>query len=493
MKPSTKVTGTLVVKPDRTITMRMVPRRIQLTDGALQLVGKGFGQLEQKVPAGVYQVSVESRETPYKQLVLVRPHVRTEVTYKVSEDDQLASATPVPGSESMHEFFREPLDKLTSCPPTARGSRIIVMTTQQQNGPIAWDDITLRSADGRSLKGFGESLLRDPNGSKWAAASADVPPGGYVLEWRESTGEVMRQALWASKGWTTLVFAGIKPEGTLDGDAVSVYLWPLGTSFSPEQKGNADWEQDRTLDSQRCTELALQSLTQGRQLMAFDQINSQLLVNKFHNPMLGILGCHLLLQRSQLNSKLIKEVIGNLKRLVPNHPDVLALQFLAVQKGIKAFPAGKSKLPVLKWPPMLRLGMVAMLNEDWHKSGSIEHGSFLDRIRIRVLSGGVWTRWHKDLAKSEFVDESLISRMKKGSIFKKPTVALRVLERFLITAKKNKFRKVKAEDLRWAGLSRIQANEVIGIFQSHQWPSRGKRTSLKMIDNVNSKHKTRTK
>src|SRR5438105_14623083 len=111
MKLSAKKTGTLTVLPQVATGVRDVPRRIQITDGTLSLVAKGFGQLEEiKLPAGVYQARVESAENPFEQMIYLGPGQKLSITYPTSQREVLPSAAPVPGADAMHEYLRGPLD-----------------------------------------------------------------------------------------------------------------------------------------------------------------------------------------------------------------------------------------------------------------------------------------------------------------------------------------------------------------------------------------------
>src|SRR6266403_3459867 len=104
MQPSAEKAATLSVFPVSPIGPRDLPRRIQITDGTLSLVAKGFGTLERiALPPGVYQARVESAQKPFEQMVFLAPGQEVSVSYPVNSGETLASAAPVPGSDAMHE------------------------------------------------------------------------------------------------------------------------------------------------------------------------------------------------------------------------------------------------------------------------------------------------------------------------------------------------------------------------------------------------------
>jgi hypothetical protein len=472
MKISANKLGSLSVVPQTPANVRDVPRRIQITDGSLSLVAKGFGQLEKvRLPAGVYQARVESVEKPFEQMVFVAPGKKTSITYPVHEREVLPSAAPVPGADAMHEYMRDPLNHAVMRPATLKPCRIVVMATRQIAGPIDLSGFRFLDAKGREVTEM-VGNLGDAEGNEWKIISRDVDEGGWILEWPAANfgpKKLLRQPLWCSKNWCTLIFVGVNvATGTPDMENVSIYFWRTGSSFAPEQTDQPDsWDTRNVLQSQRYTELALHSLVNGRSLLSIDEVDTNLLVEKFKNPMLGILGCHLLLQRTSKDAKLIRTVVANLDRLVPGDPDVMALEVMARRAGVKGL---KSLARTLSWPPMLRKGFLALRDEDWLKPGTIAQGSVCDRVRAGILSGGVWTRWVGEKSREEFVAPTaqFAAVRKTAPAWKKlsnitgspaPTSknVLSYVKQFLGRGGK----KFLAEDLRWTGMGREQATAVV--------------------------------
>jgi len=406
MKLSAEELGTLNIVPETPTKLRDVPRRIQITDGTLSLVAKGFGKLENvKLPTGVYQARVESTVEPFEQMVFLPPAENVSVTYPVHQREVLPSASPVPGAEGMHEYIRGPLDKALTRPASgSRPCRILVMATQSL--PAKKRKIDFTSFRLLSQKGTVQKMTYQAahSGNEWKIVSSDVNWGGWVLE---SLGSdfgpqtCIRQPIWCSLGWSTLIFTGVNSTtGMPDMENSSIYLWRAGIPFAPELPlGDADPLAMGVMERQRSTELALHSLIEGRSLLSIEQVNTELLDKKFDNPMLGILGCHLLLQRTTKDENLIRIVLGNLERLVPGHPDIIALKVLARRAGVK----GLNKSAPVSWPPMLRRGFLALRDQDWLEPEIIARGSLCDRVRTRILSGGVWARWVGEKDRKEFI------------------------------------------------------------------------------------------
>jgi hypothetical protein len=468
MKVSAKTHGTVTVAPESPTDIRDIPRRIQITDGSLSLVAKGFGRLEQvNLPAGVYQARVESASDPFEQMIYVPPGGEVSVTYPVATREVLSSAAPVPGADAMHEYIRAPLDAALAA-PSHRASRILVMATRSGVGaPIDFSRVRLRDGKGKEVAAF-EANSTAGSQNEWKMSRHDVDEGGWVLEVSAlefGLGKVIRQPIWCSNGWSTLIFvAADSASRTPDFGKASIYLWRMGESFAPEQSGKDADATSAVLQSQRYTELALRSLVNGRSLLSIKEVDANLLVKKFSNPMLGLLGCHLLLQQTARDNVLVKIVLRNLNALIPGHPDLRALEVMARKSGVKGL---QNPISPISWPPMLLSAFMALRNEDWQSPGVIESGSVCDRVRTRVLSGGVWNRWVGDAFGAEFIKETT-SKTRPFSVEQSflartfPSTTKKLLayaKRFSGEAK------LHADDLRWTGLSRPQADAALQLIE----------------------------
>lgn len=468
MKVSAKKHGALTVAPASPTDIRGVPRRIQITDGSLSLVAKGFGHLENvKLPAGVYQARVESASGPFEQMIYIPPGGEVSVTYPVATPEVLSSAAPVPGADAMHEYIRGPLDAALSAPSTG-ACRLLVMATRSGAGaPIDFSRVRLRDGKGKEIAAL-EANSTAGSQNEWKISRHDVDEGGWVLEVSAlefGLGKVIRQPIWCSKGWSTLVFvAADSASRRPDFGKASIYLWRMGQSFAPEQSGKDAYTTSAVLESQRYTELALHSLVNGRSLLSIKEVDANLLVQKFSNPMLGVLGCHLLLQQTPRDHVLIKVVLRNLHALIPGHPDLRALEVMARKSGVKGI---RSTMAPLSWPPMLHSAFMALRNEDWRSPGIIESGSVCDRVRTRVLSAGVWNRWLGDAFGAEFIKETT-SKTRPFSV--EASVLARTFpsttKKLLSYAKRfSSEAKLRADDLRWTGLNRPQAAAALRLIE----------------------------
>jgi hypothetical protein len=485
VNPLGDIHGTLSVGPERAINLKHdIPRRIEITDGTLALVAKGFGELRDlKLPAGVYQARVETQRKPFERMVFVRPGKTTSISYPVADREVLPSPAPIPGSNAMHESLRKKTNPAVLEEP-AKASRVFVMATHAGVGGREIDFSRFRLLDPQGVE-LG-SMAKDWQPGDQGRSKQfclDVDQGGFVLEGvAEGFGPDIRirQPIYCSPRWVTLIFMGANAgTGTPDLNSASIYLWPVGLPFAPERReapriGNFD----AVLRSQRATELALHSLVTGRKLFSPDDMDV-LLHGKFRNPMLGVLGCHLLLQQQSKNAGLIRTVLGNLDGLLPHHPDVIALKALARRAGIKLKGPDAR---IVSWPPMLREGFRALRDADWAKPGIVQPDSLFDRVRTRVVAGGAWTRWIVESGDLEFApaEASTPRGPKRVATPRARAQALGIAVTDILSyLKLFDPNKVHATDFMASGMSRRQASAATALVKASPRSRAGRMKSQK--------------
>ncbi|MDQ3623927.1 MAG: vanadium-dependent haloperoxidase [Verrucomicrobiota bacterium] len=140
--------------------------------------------------------------------------------------------------------------------------------------------------------------------------------------------------------------------------------------------------------SSTAAELALASLRLGRRQLA-DEHLQRLLHGKFDNPILGLLGAHMLLDRKQPSLALFREVLGNLQSLLGAHPDVAALRSLARRHFAEGLPPESASVP--KFPPMLRAGVTVALDAEWEDGAPARFGPLDSLARFQLSPDEPWT------------------------------------------------------------------------------------------------------
>src|SRR2546430_6756683 len=367
---------------------------MSITDSQFREVAHGVSRLNVNVDAGVYQVRLQAGATVQTQLIAVR---EGEVHSDPSVSIEFESAAPIQGTTTSHEYqmeaARQASQQLTALPPSAAG---IVLMVRNMRG---MDELPLDGARLSGLEwvdrnlapipGFGGAWHVDTP-QKWAAFVSPVDPGGYALRVKrpdERGGTLeFEQPIWASAGWQTLVFIPNLTNGPAP-EAASIHMTRNYTGWDPAME-------PRTAQA---LELALWNLRTGRGVVA-DDLLDLLLGSKFQNPMLGIVGGHALLQRSDADLDLLDTVVRNLRVLVPEHPDVAALGWMSREaRGRRGLPQGSYDAirGGVTWPPMLMASYAALVRLDVSQPGAIVDGSTADLVSGRLIRLGTWTTWRR--------------------------------------------------------------------------------------------------
>lgn len=383
------------------------PIRIELLDDRLNRYALGFGELRERVPAGLYTLQYSAGTAHDEEILRVVPG-RT-VTREV--DLPFPAVAPISVSTTTHEYHTGPAQQFSQQLQQnygAGGGLMIFVRTIDTNGraPVPVEQLSLWDSQMQRVADLAVDAERR-NEEGWACLSAQVNPGGYALRWhtpetarrsrRGGEGGPVDQSLWVSPGWLTIVFIGYRSEaGQLERQSASIHIVRLGEGFQPgpsmseiRENHATEWDLKEARINQ-ALDLTLGGLRTGNQVVP-DDLLDLLLGVKCQNPMLGIVGAHAVIQRRTRDWKTFDLVVQNLENLLPGHPDVAALRFYG-----KLLRKQESPVPVepLSWPPMLCAGYKGLIESDWEESGSlIVDESVAERAAVMLLPESPWTCW----------------------------------------------------------------------------------------------------
>lgn len=374
------------------VSSPMTSLEFALVDTEFREIGRGTGKLDLDVPAGIYELEYQAGPSLGRRLISLEPG-------QVYEDRDILlefpSPAPIDGTSTSHEYQQDAARNASltsSAPGTGPASLVIMVRNLRGSEHLPFDRSTVTPLElmGNHLEpftDFKDSWQLD-SAAGWATWSGRLAPGGVALRvtrWAEQTAKgeplVFDQSLWLTAGWQTLLFISNSSEGALP-ESASVHMARVGVDWSPYER-----------EVGQAVELALWSLRQGRSQVPPDLMNL-LLGSKFQNPMLGILGAHSLLLSAKPDLELVDQVVGNLEGLVPGHPDVAALRWLAAEaRSNRRVP--KTKVPGTRvdWPPMLQTSYAALIRKDANDGETIVDGSVAERAAAQLLNRGVWTAW----------------------------------------------------------------------------------------------------
>ena len=390
--PSLNIAGTIRLVADA----GRATAEIFVIDGHLQLISQALGVLDERFPPGLYLVQYKLGSSVTEKQVSLTPGSE-EVRLPVPRLAPISSA-PLGNTPAGLEYG----DLAATCsrnPPHAikgQGGQLFLFlrdtsgdspkTEAPEESVAGQFSLSLWDSTGASVVAdLGATGDRFPDGGP-VACSVTLDPGTYFLRFdtgqidsRTGTVEVLEQALVVCQGWQTQYFEASRDYGRVKktrgpnlADS-AILMVRLGEGFQPER-------------SELCSvEAARQNLSDKRAVVPLKELES------FSDPMLGILGAHLMLLSPQPDEERLQQIVDKLRSMVGDHPDVLAL---ACRKD----PSAAAPFNV---PPMLRSSWNIILKASVQNPGLVPLDSYADRMSDQVWSGGAWLLWLTPDAKRE--------------------------------------------------------------------------------------------
>lgn len=357
---------------------------LKLFNGYNEIVSQGYGNMSLQVPKGVYQLRVEMNE-----------HVEDR-NYRVTEDvaDRLetihtASAIPLPGIRSTHEYFSEPSTewsrKSTDTGQHIGGSSIFIFL-RYSDKEVPFENIKDREK-GFSILNEQREVVCSMNKSNTESNSGQdtefygsiafnqqLAPGQYYLLYKSNTMS-REMPLYVFHDWQTQLFLMLKEKPMFSTARISIER----EGFSPQNPENLQ------LDS------LIQKMYNG--IYVLPQNLKEVAANgKWENPMLGIIACYMyLMTRDSKDDQLFEQILGNLENFILNDrdaPDLAALRLLAAVHFGKPLP-GQS----LSAPCMVSAGMSIFLKQSSLDEKLIRKGSIAEKAFKTMHAESIWTTY----------------------------------------------------------------------------------------------------
>jgi hypothetical protein len=386
---------------------------IQILDGTLEPVPGPecrLGRAEIDVAPGIYVVRFLAGGKIEEQLKAVEQGGQT---YEVNQKEPLrfAAAAPLRATAHSREYHRTAATAfLASQPQPQAGSipgdptvMLFVRDVEQEGTAEPWRGLSLRDRSGTALIDFdteNPSRTRRDASQRWGGCYVCLPASAYRI--RVSTGRrQLEQCIYACPQWQTNVFLLAAQYGTDERDR-RADLGQTAVAMTLLNQSVDLWDEDDPQQQElRRTEQALLALEGGR-AAPDDDSTASMLAEKFKNPMLGLVGAHLILRREQVNPDQIALVFRNLRALMgKTQPDVLSLGWALTLRPAKQ--GGDNRLmPELlnagpiDTPPMLFASWQYLLQATRTYPDLVEEGSLPDQIAGLARAAGPWLVWRAD-------------------------------------------------------------------------------------------------
>jgi hypothetical protein len=384
---------------------------IVVRDGWDELVGEGDGRLELDLERGLYTLRLEQGGASREEVI------RHVAASKIEPNaPQRNSALPSFDTKDAHEYYSYTADDLAKkdtrqgkpvfgATPVGVGQLFVfVRAVQGKRQPLLnpLQSLFLYDLGGNQLTDFGPEVISQNETKGWAGFSAPAPAGSYLLRYAGLEPREMVLTVYAD--WQTQLFIPYEDRPLLARS--SLLLAHPGQGFNPD---------DRTAQA---VDAGLAGLQSGVNVLPREQ-REALLYGKFDNPMLGLIGAHLLLLQEKPDWQQLDVVLGNLDWLLPGAVDVRALRLVAALRRGEPLAAE----PVLA-PPILRRGLDAIIAASSASPEIIPDGGVIERIAPYLLAETPWSIWALPEALSGVADtRAKVSRLAAEKVESVPDLA----------------------------------------------------------------------
>src|SRR5919109_4192032 len=90
---------------------QMITAEISVYDASYRRVASAVGELRAQLPPGVYEVEAAVGQRRERQFVVLNPGSPQQNVYFQNRETGLASAAPLPGTDTTHEWHRYPAEE----------------------------------------------------------------------------------------------------------------------------------------------------------------------------------------------------------------------------------------------------------------------------------------------------------------------------------------------------------------------------------------------
>ena len=357
---------------------------LKLFNGYNEIVNEGYGQMNVKIPKGLYQLRIEMNEYVEDRNYRVTTDVKDNI-----DDIKTTSATPLEGFSSTHEYFSHPSaewsTKSTKTKRKISGSSIFLFLRYSDNekpfGQISrpekgflilnenreiifeLDKTNTICNSGRESEFYGSIAFHER-----------IPTGQYYMVYKGKN--IKREIqLYVFEGWQTQLFMMMKETPVFATTRISIER----NGFSSRNRQN----------------LQLDALTQKMHNGIYflpEDLKRAAAHGKWENPMLGIIACYMYLMTSDTkDDKLFSTILKNLQENILRNktaPEFIALRLLGAVHFKQQIPA-----EVLPAPTMILAGMNAFLKQSFTDQNLIEKGSIVEKIFQHMRSDSIWTTY----------------------------------------------------------------------------------------------------
>lgn len=336
--------------------------RLRLSDAWFRTVAESFGGLHTVVRPGIYHLAADAGSTAWQDTFVVRAD---ESYTQHALDLRPASVAPLDDTSNSSAAHADVATRLSTTVAGTSGA-VLVLVRDWMSEDAGRDCMApTLAAHGEELRPVATVEGDGCNGSAYEAVT-----GAATVRFDTGRAAPLEVPIWCPTEWQTLIFAGIR-DGRVDPLTTSVYYHPAGSPWQPNRHADL------------ALEVVNSALRTGTQLQRTVLAAVASLTDD--NPMLLLAACYAAL--ADLTDEQVDDVVDRLRRLLPDHPDVVVLSRL---RGIGPVPL---RMPSV--PPMYALGYRALVSAAAHNRRLLPRHSLAETAIVSAVSCGPWTAWEQ--------------------------------------------------------------------------------------------------
>jgi hypothetical protein len=363
---------------------------VRIFDGQDRIAYEGVGSARPSLAPGIYTIRVEQGERFRDRTVR---HPTPDGRPVRFEPVAWYTSAPLLGSASSHEYYRGPAadhsgeptgPPLGSASPLPGRLFVFVRAPSREHyasdGHPKLDTFSIgRFGAGGGWTAFTRDNTKRSETDGWLAFSADAEPGSYVLVPEAPSGDASSpqrmMALTVFPGIQTQVFVTHRDWPLME--SARIYLSYEGVHFDAEDETGLAY----------ALELALATLQNPLIPLPRGVLYQGILNEKFRDPMLGLVGAHLLFRRDPLPDS-IATVLDNLKGLLGGGPDLQVLRAMhCARLGTSLPPEPVTQIP------MLRASLQALVELSYEAEWLIPPDGRVAEAAAVALVDSPWCSW----------------------------------------------------------------------------------------------------